>query len=239
MDRNARSEGAEGREDEDLRDRLIPEAGGAQGPAGGGAQGGGGMEMAADGDGRRAAGMGGVVDEMEGNLVQDVAGELDTAGGRGEGAATVVVAGDEGEGDVRMGGAPGGDEFEDGGGLRGGGVEEIAAEDDVAGSGALDSHGKAGEVVGGVSFGDGQTVVTEVRRFAEMEIGEEERAGFLPKGAAFGKELEGLTAESQGGVREHQRERLCRLRSGRGRSRSEGWRFSGRLRTRWGGRATA
>lgn len=140
--------------------------------------------------------MGGIVDEMEGNLVQDVAGELDAAGGRGKGAATVVVAGDESEGDVRMRGAPGGDEFEDGGGLRGGGVEEITAEDDVAGSGALDGPGEPGEIVGGVSFGDGQTVVAEVRRFAEMEISKEERAGFLPKSTAFGKELESLTAES-------------------------------------------
>jgi hypothetical protein len=176
------------------------------------------MEVTGDGDGRRAAGMGGIVDEMEGGLVQDVTGELDTAGGRGEGAATVVVAGDEGEGDVRMGGTPGSDEFKDGGGLRGGGVEKIAAEDNVAGSGALDSLGETGEVVGGVSFGDGQTVVAEVRRFAEMEIGKEESAGFLPKSTAFGKEMEGLTTEGQDGVRGHQRQRLCRLRSGRGKS---------------------
>ena len=37
VDRHPGGEGAEGREDEDLRVGLIPEAGSAQSPAGGGA----------------------------------------------------------------------------------------------------------------------------------------------------------------------------------------------------------
>lgn len=198
LDDGAGGEAAKAGEDEAGALGLPPEAGGPPGPVRRGGEGGEGVQVAGDGQ-AVGSGVGRVVDEVEGGAPEGVADEGDAAAGRGKGEAAVVVADDEGKRDGGVRGAPLFDEVEDGGGLGGGGVKEIAAEDDFLGSAAEDGAGEAGEVVGGVAFGDGEAVVAEVGRFAEVEVGEEEDFGLAPESAALGEEIEGLAAEGEGG----------------------------------------
>lgn len=153
--------------------------------------------MAADGE-AVAGGFSGIVDQMEGRAPHGGAGQFDPAAWRGQGAAPVMIPGDQRDMHFRMGGPPLFHQFEDGGGLGSGGVEKIAADDNFACLSAVQHAGEPCEIIGGMTFGNGHAVMPQVRGFAEVQIRQQQDPGFLPKGTAFRKQLQGLPAQDQG-----------------------------------------
>ncbi len=158
--------------------------------------------MAADGQ-AAGDGFGGIVDQMEGGAPHGGAGQFNPTAEGGQGTAPVVIPRDQGDSHFRMGGTPLFHQIEDGGRLAGGGVEKVAADDDFACLGAVQHVGEPGEIIRGMSFGNGHAVMPQMRGLAKMQIRQQEDPGFLPKSTAFRKQLQGLPAQDQGCLMGH------------------------------------
>lgn len=152
--------------------------------------------MPADG-GQFSAGVGGVVDEMQGAARQPGSCRSDAAALGRHGAAAVVVSGNQLNLKLMVRLPPFLDQIEDDRGLRGGGMEKIATKHNFRGPGSQNDLGQAGQVVGGVAFRDGEPVMAEMGGLSQMQIREQKHAGFLPENTAFRQQSEGLTRDPQ------------------------------------------
>ena len=184
QDGDAGGEAAESWQNEALAGALPPETRGAEGRGPAEGQRGQGMQMPADG-GQFSAGVRGIVDEMQGAAGQPGACRRDAAALRRHGAATVVVTGNQLNLKPVVGLPPLLDQIEHDGGLSGGSMEKIATKDNFRSPGPEDDAGQAGEVVGGVAFRNGHSVVAQVGSLSQVQIRQQQHAGFLPKNAAL------------------------------------------------------